>query len=239
MAQGEAGCGVRARRGLAMGIVAALAAWLVVGGAHAGTGEPAGPGEPGGRVIPLELELAIPQLDLFSVEDGRIAAGEGLNAALRAEAFRLITELAEVGSVWGSYDVHLDHGGLVSITMQYSGYGQYMAHPMHLRASVTADTATGEVFQLADLFTDGRYVEVLSQAVKEGLEKHDLDPLVEFRRIAPDQPFYLTPDALVVYFQLYELLPYAAGFPEFPVPYGVLEPLLKEGGPVSRLLRQR
>ena len=45
----------------------------------------------------------------------------------------------------------------------------------------------------------------------------------------------MTPDGLVVFFQLYELAPYAWGFPQFKVPYEELLPIAKEGGPIARL----
>ena len=122
------------------------------------------------------------------------------------------------------------------MTLLYSGYHESMAHPMHFKKSITGDLRTGKIYTLADLFTGGDYVEELSRFVAQKIEEDDVPTLIEFERISPDQDFYLTEDALVLYYQLYDLYPYAWGFPEFRIPYEEIRSLLKDGGPVSLLL---
>lgn len=181
-----------------------------------------------------EWSVTMPSLDVLDPVYGDTV--EPVNQAIREGALALVTELITTGHISGDYQVHLNESGLLSVTLQYSGFGAYMAHPMHVRTSITADVTTGTVYSLADLFRDDRYIDVLSEAVLRGLEEWDLDPLTDFEKIAPDQPFYLTPTSLVVYFQLYELLPYAAGFPEFQVPYADIADIVAEGGPITRLM---
>ncbi|GEN35861.1 hypothetical protein ADA01nite_33210 [Aneurinibacillus danicus] len=41
--------------------------------------------------------------------------------------------------------------------------------------------------------------------------------LEQYKGIKPDQPFYVTGDALHLYFYPYEIAAYAAGFLRFPV----------------------
>ena len=159
-----------------------------------------------------------------------------VNAVIRQRALRAILSLAEVGNVWGGHEVHVDRPDLLSVTMDYSGYMAPMAHPVHWRVAVTANPKTGEVYSLSDLFVDERYLEVLSEAVRRRIEDQELPLLVEFEGIAPDQEFYLTHDSLVLYYQLYELVPYAWGFPEFAIPLYELEAIARRDGPIIRLL---
>jgi hypothetical protein len=42
-----------------------------------------------------------------------------------------------------------------------------------------------------------------------------------------DQHFYMTDDALVIFFDLYEIAPYASGIPTFEIPYDDLTDFLK------------
>ena len=183
-------------------------------------------------IMRAHVDVGLPQIDGWAYE------GEGVDAvnrALRATAAALIEGLAEVGDVFGEYTLHLEQDGLISVSMLYSAYREPMAHPAHLMASVTADVTTGTVYTLADLFVDDGYIDVLSAAVARGIVEQGIPTLIEFERIAPDQDFYLTPDALVIYFQQYDLAPYAWGFPQFDVPYRELLPIAKPDGPIARL----
>ena len=186
------------------------------------------------RAHAQRIEVTLPHVDGWMYD---FAGAEEVNRRIQREATAIIADLAAVGDVFGEYEVHVDRGGVLSVTLQYSAYHQYMAHPMHVRASVTGNLHTGEVYSLADLFSGDEYVEVLSRFVKAEIEKNGAPTLAEFERIAPDQDFYLTGDALVLYFQLYELYPYAWGFPEFVIPYEAIAGILKEGGPVELVRR--
>lgn len=187
-------------------------------------------------LMPVEIHITFPQLDEAASPFPRTAE---VNEAIRRRALPLVAELAAIGSVWGEYEVHLERESLVSVTMQYSGYKPYMAHPMHLRASVTADAETGKIYSLQDLFVDDGYIQVLSAAVAAGLKERDAEPFEPFDGIAPDhRDFYLTPTSLVVYFQVYELLPYVFGFPEFKVPLAAVAPMADPDGPIGRLLAE-
>lgn len=194
-----------------------------------------------GDVVPITIGVAIPRIDLHEL--GRrhgfeldLRGAEAVNQALREHAMALIEELLPFGNVTGGYDVHVETPRLLSVTMQYSGYLPPMAHPMHLRASVTANPETGGIYTLADLFIDDRYLEVLSEAVALGIEEQELPLLVSFDEVSPDQDFYLTAESLVLYYQLYELVPYAWGFPEFEIPLDSLREIAREDGPIAALL---
>jgi len=187
-------------------------------------------------VVPYDVQVALPQIS-WEVYEGD--AAEAINAALRAKATSLVQELAAFGNVTGEYTVQLQEAGIISVSFLYSAYYFPQAHPTHLMGAVTADLESGAVYSLADLFADDRYIEVVSRAVARGIAEQDIPTLIEFEGIAPDQEFFLTPEGLVVYFQLYELAPYAWGFPQFTVAYEELLPIAKEDGPIARLAGRR
>lgn len=186
------------------------------------------------QVRTFAIEVSLPQLDLFELESDEAAIA--VNNAIHESAMEMIRDLALVGNVWGGYEVHLDRDDVLSVTIFYSGYTPPMAHPISLRASVTADPRTGRVYSLADLFEDERYIDILSEAVALDIEEQELPLLAGFDKIAPDQDFYLTERHLVLYYQLYELAPYAWGFPEFEIPLESLRGVAKEEGPIAVLL---
>ena len=58
----------------------------------------------------------------------------------------------------------------------------------------------------------------------------------EFTTIRPEQDYYIADKALVIYFQLYELTPYAYGFPYFPISVYEIQDIIDENGPLGRML---
>lgn len=160
-----------------------------------------------------------------------------INEAIRELALELVAMASSFGSVSGEYHISLQQDGLISLTLLYSGFGPYMAHPMHYQRSLTADLRSGQIYNLPDLFSHPGALERLTEMVQEDLARQDVPLLVETVVLSPRQDFYLTPDALVIYFQLYEVAPYAWGFPEVVIPYERLTGLVPPDGPIARLAR--
>lgn len=213
---------------MAGGAVAASAGIAETGAADAGALGPDSEHLPvAGLLKETRLSITYPSIDDVYMYFGdaewpggiELPGAHDVNRALREQALRLLEELAEFGHVEGGYEVSRADLHLISVTMHYAGYDERMAHPAHLRASVTANPITGRVYELADLFIDDTYVDRLSEAVASLLHKDELYTFEPFETILPDQDFYLTDGGLVLYFQVYELAPYAAGFPEFFIPY--------------------
>lgn len=192
-----------------------------------------------GLTQPVKIEVELPQVDIVRIwhdETWDLTTVGAVNEAIRDKALAMILALAPLGNVDGGFETHVDRPDLLSVTMHYAGFLPPMAHPVHLRASVTANPKTGRVYSLSDLFVDESYVDVLSEVVALEIEAQELPLLVTFEKIAPDQDFYLTESHLVLYFQHYELVPYAWGFPEFRVPLASLKSIAKEDGPIAALL---
>ncbi|WP_433747080.1 WG repeat-containing protein [Falsibacillus pallidus] len=136
----------------------------------------------------------------------------------------------------GDFSVAFFQKDLLSV--EFDGYQYYFgaAHGMPSKVFVHASLKNGKVFSLQDLFKEkSNYVKQLNDIISEKIKK---DPQYDyvfqdsFQGIKSDQPFYLTGDSLIIYFTPYEIAPFAAGFPEFKIPYEDLEPLINKQGEV-------
>ncbi len=124
------------------------------------------------------------------------------------------------------------------LMVQRTGYDYFFgsAHGMPIRDYYPIDINTGKFYELKDLFKEGSdYVSKLNEIIKADIEKESKDDSAMyfpdgFQGIAKDQHFQITPDALVIYFYPYDIAPYAAGFPEFSIPYDQLNDIINQSG---------
>lgn len=136
------------------------------------------------------------------------------------------------------FDVMRNDSQYLSFYLMYYTYTGG-AHGMHNDLAYTFDAQSGERIALKDLFkADTDYVSLLNEKIREEIETIAMDneaiqgeyynPYNGFESIAEDQHFYLTDSSLVLFFDLYEIAPYAAGIPMFEIPLKDLEPMLNE-----------
>jgi len=114
---------------------------------------------------------------------------------------------------------------LVSLSYKYTGG----AHGIGVRKAWNFHIPSGSQPLLGDLFEqDSSYREIIAAAVNQSIQD---DPdryfLNEFctEQLRSDQPYYLTDTGLVLFFEAYEIAPYAAGLPEFFISYEELPPI--------------
>lgn len=164
------------------------------------------------------------------------AAMSGVNAKLK--------ELSQVKPVEGGVQLDSSYSGDFSIAffrkqllvLELNGYDYPFgaAHGMPYRVFAHVDLVTGRFYTLADLFKPGSdYAKVLSGIVGEQIKNDPQYSYVwpeSYQGVAPDQPFYVTGEALHVYYAPYEIAPYAAGFPTFTIPFGELDAVLETNG---------
>lgn len=134
------------------------------------------------------------------------------------------------------FEIKTNERNILSLTLiTYSFTGG--AHGMTIAKSLTFNTETGQLYSLASLFKPGSgYVKVLSEKVGEKLKDWKTPLLDGFKGIRPNQDYYLADHSIVLYFQLYEISPYVAGFPYVPIPIWDLQQLINPEGPLDRLL---
>lgn len=191
-------------------------------------------------LIRPRLKVTYPQVERLR----NAIAQKVINQAFLETIYRLIKrqgfaeDYTKEGT--GAYEVKLNDKGLLSASLDNYAYAKHAAHGTTLRESVNADTETGKLYALADFFTPGsNYRDVISGMIKQQIKERDIPLTTPFEKIAPDQDFYLTEEALVIYFQQNKYTPYVWGFPEFPIPYAQLSGIIDPKGPLARLARRK
>ncbi|MED1673268.1 DUF3298 and DUF4163 domain-containing protein [Pallidibacillus thermolactis] len=137
----------------------------------------------------------------------------------------------------GSFEIKNNQRDILSLTLSNYAYPDRAAHGMTYLEALTFNVITGKQYQLKDLFKPGsNYIEIISRIIKEQIKKRDLPIINEFREIKPDQDFYIADKTVVIYFQLYDLVPYAYGFPMFPISIYDIQDIIDENGPLGKML---
>jgi hypothetical protein len=129
------------------------------------------------------------------------------------------------------YKVEFNKNYFLSVKLRESFYVQNAAHPMSYQRTFTFNLRTGGLLQLSDLFLPGRdYAPKLNAFAKQQLAERHIALLRPYKGLSPTQEFYLTPDALIIYYQIYEYTAYVYGFLELTIPfdqlYGFIRPEL-------------
>jgi hypothetical protein len=167
-----------------------------------------------------------------------LPAAQGFNQAVRQEAEAFVREF-EKPELTGSLDyrVELNRNGWSSVTLQRFCYFQGAAHPLTAWTSLTVNTPTGQIYQLKDLFKPGApFATEINKHIARQLSERQITLLRPFQGINASQEFYLAPDGIVIYYQLYDYTPYVYGRLAFTIPYEELKPWLKDD--VLRLLNE-
>ncbi|AEB77088.1 hypothetical protein ADU80_03965 [Clostridium botulinum] len=95
------------------------------------------------------------------------------------------------------------------------------AHGSTLRRSYNIDLKTGKLLTLHDILKDiPNYKDVINKYIyNEISKKPDIYFVDSFKGITDNIAFTVEKDALVIYFQQYEIAPYSSGIPEFTIPF--------------------
>ncbi len=114
-------------------------------------------------------------------------------------------------------------------TYEYSGG----AHGISYVESYTVNTKTGEIYTFDSLFNqNSKYKELIPDKINALIDKEKDLYFEEAKQTVKDKngdfKFYMDGNKLVIYFDLYELRPYAGGMPFFELDYTELKGLLKD-----------
>jgi hypothetical protein len=124
-----------------------------------------------------------------------------------------------------NYKVTFNKNNILSIPMTFYSYTGG-AHGLTLQKPYNINTQTGEKISLKDIFKENiNYKNIINEEIKKQIKK---DPTIYFPNVLEivdeagyKQPFYITKDGIVVYYDLYEIAPYAAGIREFKIPFSL------------------
>lgn len=168
------------------------------------------------------------------------AAQEAMNRAIASVNEELLKEQGfpsdDIQEMDGTFEIKTNERGVLSLSLlNYVFTGG--AHGNTLQKSLTFDANTGRRYSIGELFKPGsNYAARLNTLIEAQIKERDLPLLVDYPGITPDQDFYIADKSLVIYFQLYELVPYAWGFPYFPISVFQIQDIIDEAGPLGELM---
>jgi hypothetical protein len=87
------------------------------------------------------------------------------------------------------------------------------------------DITTGAFYQLKDLFIEGSdYTSKINEFIKaeitaQSKNEYSMYFPESFTGISENQPFIIKENSLTIYFYPYDIAAYAAGFPQFEIPF--------------------
>lgn len=152
--------------------------------------------------------------------EGKKALEDAKNYGYEAKPYSLLVD----------YDISYNEKNVISIT---STYHQYTggAHGNTLTETSNINLKTGEKILLKDFFKEGvNYKKIITEEIKKQMaadNKFYPGAAAALDSISDDQSFYIAEDGIVIYYQPYEIAPYAAGTPEFKIPFSMLKDSLK------------
>lgn len=124
---------------------------------------------------------------------------------------------------YGQFAVELFKKNLLILQLSAYNYPFGAAHGMPTEIYPHVDLTDGRFYELEDLFKqNSNYVGVLSDIIRKQIENMGPDSgiwLDQYKGIKEDQPFYISEVVLNIYFNPYEIAPFAYGFPTFKIPY--------------------
>lgn len=189
------------------------------------------------------MKLTMPKLEVYYPSVGGISdinVQKKINNTILNVVYRMIEDQGYYKNtettITGYFEIKNNQRGILSLTLSNYAFSGG-AHGMTIMKSLTFNVETGEEYGLSQLFKPGsNYVKVLSEMVKVQIKERDIPVIEEFCTIKPNQDFYIADKILVLYFQLYELAPYAYGFPQFPISVYSIQDIINEDGPLGRML---
>ncbi len=181
-------------------------------------------------------DVSYPQVAGLKNEDVQ----NNINQLIRKQIIDLIPkEGCEIyNTIKGIYQVELNKNGILSIKFDVYTIRKQAANGLNVQKSITVNLETGKIYQVYDLFRrNSGYRAVITRMIKEQIKERDLPLIKEFKGIGDNESFYLTNNALVIYFQEIEFTPHYVGIPEFTIPFNQIKNLINEDGPIARLIR--
>ncbi|MEH6993085.1 WG repeat-containing protein [Neobacillus drentensis] len=145
-------------------------------------------------------------------------------------------------SYTGDFAVTFIEKNLLVLELNGYLYQHGHAHGMPNQIHTHINLINGHFYKLKDLFKQhSNYVEVLSNIIGKQIQN---DPQYSYvfpniyEGIEGNQPFYITGDALKIYFLPYEIAPYVAGFPTFTIPYKEIIDIIDTNGEFWRSFKK-
>jgi hypothetical protein len=140
-------------------------------------------------------------------------------------------------SVTGYFEIKNNQRGVLSISIINYAFPEKAAHGLTIIKSLNFDIRTGINYPLEYLFMpNSDYLSRLNSIIEKQIKERDIPMLGDFPGVSPRQDYYIADKVLVIYYQLYELAPYAYGFPQFPISVYQLQDIIREDSLLGPML---
>ena len=163
------------------------------------------------------------------------AAEEIINSAICTAVMERAEQLGI--AVFADYRVEYNRNGIFSIRMfLYDMYGDNEACIDCI--PLTFNSETGERYRISDFFDSenqnwrGRIPDIIAAQAADS----QIVLLSDILPISDDRPFYITDEAVVIMYDLYEIATYSAGEPEFEIPVDDIAECLDETSVLNAML---
>ncbi|MEG2983673.1 MAG: DUF3298 domain-containing protein [Peptostreptococcaceae bacterium] len=125
-----------------------------------------------------------------------------------------------------TFDVKKNSDNMLSILTKYYQYSGG-AHGFYENKSYNIYVEDGKDLKLKDLFKENAdYKKVINSIIREKIKENKQE--YSFKGISNNQKFYIEDNKIVIYFDLYEIAPFAAGIPEFSIDINSISHILNE-----------
>lgn len=123
-------------------------------------------------------------------------------------------------------------GDILPINFDLYAYIGGMPHPNYGTETIHLLLPGLQEITVDQLFTEG-YLAVLDAAVTAELEQEYSEENIAYEGLPEDFHYELFADHLVIYFNPYEIGPYVLGTIEVIIPYGEIQEMIREEGPLG------
>jgi hypothetical protein len=131
------------------------------------------------------------------------------------------------------FEVEKNTDSILSLKMRYYNYSGG-AHGFYDDIAYNIDIRSGKFLELSDLFLEqSNYKDIINNEIKSQIKSlesmnKEIVGIYQFNTIKENQKYYFNGNNIVLYFDLYDIAPYAAGIPEFTINSDILMPIVKK-----------
>jgi len=196
---------------------------------------------------PFKIDAQIPQLT--GSDDPRVIAfNQRLADLVKKEvdtwrdSFQQVTYVSNGSSLDATYDLISQLGDLWSLKFDFNFYSDGAAHPGLYSITLNYDLGQGRELALGDLFIPGsNYLEVIANDCVAELSKQPgfEGPFADGAKPTPEnyKNWNITPDGLLITFDMYQVAPGASGPIQVLVPYAHLQEVIDPHGPLAGMVK--
>jgi hypothetical protein len=196
---------------------------------------------------PYQINAQIPQLT--GSGDPRVTAfNQELKDLVTTEVdtwrenFQQVTVITNGSSLDETYTLISQPGDLWSLKFDFNFYSDGAAHPGLYSITLNYDLGQGRELALGDLFLpNSGYLEAIANYCATELSKQPgfEGPFTDGAKPTPKnyRNWNITPDGLLITFDMYQVAPGASGPIQVLVPYGQLQAMIDPQGPLAGIAK--